>query len=118
MCLSIEVSRPDSVLARGEHMGYQYRVTHNGSAFRCGYIQLPIWHPWHGRHYNDINTDVHGGLTFSEPDMPCNTVGEDKDWWVGFDCGHCKRVDAFAFEEYRINGYPGFYSFCDVQPLD
>ena len=31
-----------------------------------GYVLIPEGHPLHGTHYNNINVDVHGGLTFSE----------------------------------------------------
>lgn len=88
MCLSIKVKRPDAVLAEGEHAGFQWAVTHNGSGFRCGYVRVPAGHPWHGQSMGDVPADVHGGITFSEPDMPCTAPGPDDDWWVGFDCAH------------------------------
>lgn len=88
MCLSIAVRRPDLVLEEGEFLGFQYTITHNGNGYRCGYVRVPIGHPWHSKEYNDVDADVHGGLTFFEADMPCNKVGDDTDWWVGFDCAH------------------------------
>lgn len=30
----------------------------------CGYIAVPPAHPWFGKSYDDIDVDVHGGLTF------------------------------------------------------
>lgn len=42
-----------------------------------GYVQIPEGHPWHGKSYDDIDVDVHGGLTYG--------CGE----WIGFDCMHC-----------------------------
>jgi len=30
----------------------------------CGYLGVPPAHPWYGHHYDDLNVDVHGGLTF------------------------------------------------------
>src|SRR3990167_548793 len=32
----------------------------------CGYLGVPPNHPWYGKHYNNIDCDVHGGLTYSE----------------------------------------------------
>lgn len=47
-----------------------------------GYICLPEWHPWFNVEYDEIDVDIHGGLTFSSYD-------EDEDLWViGFDTGH------------------------------
>ena len=30
-----------------------------------GYVLIPIGHPLHGKNYDDINVNVHGGLIFS-----------------------------------------------------
>jgi hypothetical protein len=46
-----------------------------------------VGHPWHGA--DEPNADVHGGITFSGADVPCETPGEDNAWWIGFDCAHC-----------------------------
>ena len=59
----------------------------------CGYVAMPPGHPWHGKHYNDIDASVHGGLTYAnacqgpvchvpKPDEP------DDVWWLGFDMAH------------------------------
>lgn len=60
-----------------------------------GYVLIPEGHPCHGKHYEKIKVDVHGGLTFSE------TVNDDTlkwcdqltkedtgSWLVGFDTCH------------------------------
>lgn len=89
MCLSIAMQRPEGILAKGEHAGFEWMVIHNGSGFRCGYVRIPPTHPWHGKHYFDIDgADVHGGLTFAEPDESCVKGGPDDAWWLGFDCAH------------------------------
>lgn len=88
MCLSIAIHRPECLLATGEHAGYQWVVVHNTMGYRCGYIRVPLGHPWHGKDYNDIEAEVHGGLTFGEPDEPCGKQGDDA-YWFGFDCAHC-----------------------------
>jgi hypothetical protein len=88
MCLSIAIDRPDDVLAKGEHLGVQWVVVNNGMGYRCGYVRVPLDHPWHGKSHNDLNVEVHGGLTFAEADVPCDAPGADTDWWLGFDCAH------------------------------
>ena len=47
----------------------------------CGYCAIPEGHPWFAKTYDDIECDVHGGLTYSR-------LNDDGKWWVGFDCGH------------------------------
>src|SRR6266581_4725035 len=88
MCLSIAVNRPESVLAEGTHAGHHWVIVHNGLGYRCGYVRVPKGHPWHGKGYDDIKAEVHGGLTFAEPDKPCDKPGDDDAYWVGFDCDH------------------------------
>lgn len=59
-----------------------------------GYVLIPEDHPLHGKDYDDIFVDVHGGLTFSElvDSKMVNEWGLDKDdegkWCVGFDTLH------------------------------
>jgi hypothetical protein len=89
MCLSIAIARPDDVLGQGIHLGFEWMIVHNRIGYRCGYVRLPINHPWHGRDYDDVPADVHGGLTFAAADVPCPKGGEDNAWWIGFDCAHC-----------------------------
>lgn len=88
MCLSIKVKRPECILSEGEHAGYQFTVVHNGLGHRCGYVRVPKGHPWHRKDYDDVQADVHGGLTFSEPDVPCDHGGPYDAYWLGFDCAH------------------------------
>lgn len=89
MCLSIANARPSDVLARGIHAGHEWMAIHNGMGYRCGYVKVQPGHPWHGVAAEEIDVDVHGGLTFSEHDQPCaNPDGKDDGYWVGFDCAH------------------------------
>lgn len=57
-----------------------------GFGHRCGYVGLPQGHPSYGKRYEDIDVEVHGGLTFSGWDVEGFTA--DQLWWVGFDCLH------------------------------
>lgn len=71
-----------------------------------GYVLLPHNHPFYNVHYDDINVNIHGGLTYSsqfEPDnflKWINNLKIDGDvtldnfrkfenyWMIGFDTGH------------------------------
>jgi hypothetical protein len=67
----------------GTHAGFDWLVIASDMGHRCGYIRIPEDHPWHGKGYDDIDVDVHGGLTFSQ-------VAEftSPGYWIGFDCNH------------------------------
>lgn len=70
-------------LFEGHHKGYRYIVCHNGRGYRCGYVQIPEGHIWHGRESieHDATIKVHGGITGADD------IGGL--WWVYFDCAHC-----------------------------
>jgi hypothetical protein len=62
----LEQHKPENILATGEHEGFRWLVGHNTFGYRVGYITVPADHPWHGKGYDNINADVHGGLTYAE----------------------------------------------------
>lgn len=71
------------------------------AGYANGYVAVPRDHPFFGKDYDDVDIEVHGGLTFAAPgsniskDLPETEVLEgclydlDEDWWVfGFDTCH------------------------------
>lgn len=89
---------PDKIQWLDEATGLSCMIRRNQNmGFLCGYVGVPSSHPMHGVDYNNCNTSVHGGLTYSDK---CNDDGEhpichevepgedDNIWWLGFDCGH------------------------------
>ena len=78
-----------SVLSRGSHEGYEWFTAHNSLGCRCGYVRVPPGHPWYEEGMFDCEPtpDVHGGLSFAEPDTHPGG-GTNTGWWLGFDCGH------------------------------
>jgi hypothetical protein len=114
MCLSIALKRPADILATGEHLGFQWKVIHNGMGFRCGYVRIPSGHPWHGKGEESLECSVHGGITFSELDEPCGDPSElaAPSWWIGFDCAHASDApdpllpgDRSSFDVVEFLGY-------------
>lgn len=76
-------------------------IVRNHSGALCGYVGVSKDHRCFGKHYDevsdDIDANVHGGLTFSDKchtgseALICHTVEEGEDgnvWWLGFDCAH------------------------------
>lgn len=56
------------------------RLRRNHFGAWCGYVSIQEGHPLYGKHYDEVDLAVHGGLTFSGE--------EDGLWWFGFDCCH------------------------------
>ena len=56
--------------------GYEAEVIATKMGHRCGYVTVPEDHPHYGKGYDDIDADVHGGLTFANKGT------------FGFDCAH------------------------------
>jgi len=99
-------------------------VRHESFGHWCGYVGVGPGHPSHGKGYNDVDVDVHGGLTFADkcvgtPERGVCHVPEagepDHVWWLGFDCAHAfdrqpgmeaRHPDLYdAANEYRRLGY-------------
>jgi len=57
-----------------------------------GYVVLPKGHKYHGKDYDEIDVDVHYGLTFSRPatdlEWPEITEAMKDCWIIGFDTAH------------------------------
>ena len=84
----------------GTYKGFDYLVVLNHMAHRCGYVAISKDHPaYNAGCYDDIDVDVHGGLTFfSEPHIIESDCG---DKWAGFDAGHAyDGYDLDALETY------------------
>jgi hypothetical protein len=86
------VEEPD--FAYFKHCGYTCRVKRiikyetTDECFGghlCGYVDLPEDHPWFGKGYDDIEVEIHGGLTYAEPRK---SDDEDNLYTIGFDCAH------------------------------
>lgn len=88
MSLSTLVTNPELELASYYLEGYKCTIIHNGMGYRCGYIRVSKDHPWYGLSYNEVDGNVHGGLTFSEAAVACSENPTGEGWWLGFDCAH------------------------------
>lgn len=78
-------------------MGYRCVILAQYMGHRCGYIGIPKGNKFYNNHYDSIDIDVHGGLTFSsggdgEIKYPVKSVDT---WWIGFDCAHYRDAKDF-----------------------
>lgn len=73
-----------------EYKGYKCRIMRLGSGVYkmihlCGYIYIPEGHKYFGKDYDDLEIDVHGGLTYADTTL---RFQPEVGWWIGFDCAH------------------------------
>lgn len=71
-----------------EATGLECRIWKQKYGHLCGYVGLPEGHPLFGKNYDDVDAEVHGGLTYAGTDLEPET----KLWWLGFDCAHSGDV--------------------------
>jgi hypothetical protein len=55
-----------------------------------GYVRIPKNHPCYGKHYDDIEVEVHGGLSFADHYFPSYSppIKDENYYFVGYDTGH------------------------------
>ena len=71
--------------------GYQAEVVATPMGHRCGYVTVPEGHPCAGKDYDELDVDVHGGLTYADGHQ------------FGFDCAHLydAKDPALMSDRYR-----------------
>ncbi len=89
---------PDKIQWPDKATGLPCLIVRGAVGALCGYVGVPKGHPWFGKDYDDVEVDVHGGLTFASPcqlgaeaEAICHKPAEgesDQVWWLGFDCAH------------------------------
>ena len=85
---------PDRAEWRDEATGRPCLAVRNSMGAWCGYVAVDPGHPLCDGGRDDLDLDVHGGVTYAGKcnDHVCHTPlpGEPADvTWIGFDCGHC-----------------------------
>lgn len=68
--------------------GLRAVVVIHPAGHRCGYVAVPTGHKHHSDDYDNVNVDVHGGLTYAGGDKHQYPVEADGSWWFGYDCAH------------------------------
>ena len=90
--------RGNTVLHTEEKDGYYIGIMSYGT-HPCAYVSIPKDHPYYQKHYDDVNVDCHGGLTFSNKHNYIKFNGQEMtlEWaeniqedcsWIGWDYAH------------------------------
>jgi hypothetical protein len=72
------------------HNGYPCVIMRGPLGALNGYVAVPSGHPDFGKDYDDVDINVHGGLTYAEDSAPM--AAADAGWWFGFDCAHAGDI--------------------------
>lgn len=90
---------PDRMYWVDDATGYDCLIHRSpGTGALCGYVGIKKSHPDFGKGYDDVDVDVHGGLTYADS---CGWhichQSDDKEpvWWLGFDCGHFRDLSPY-----------------------
>lgn len=79
----------DKELLDGKNKEFLYKgykgiiVQHQAIGHLCGYVVIPEEHPLYRKRYDDIDAEVHGGLTYSGTGLISR-----EEFCIGFDCAH------------------------------
>ena len=72
------------ILLDKKHNGYRYIILSLGT-HPTAYIEIPKGHRLNGQDYDDIDINVHGGLTYTRHEL----MGIPSDnWYIGWDYAH------------------------------
>ena len=73
-----------TVIKCGSYKGYDYAILSMGT-HPTAYVRIPEGHKYFDKHYDDVDIEVHGGLTYSAGSVKhINKRGS----WVGWDYNH------------------------------
>jgi hypothetical protein len=90
--------------------GYEAEVLAMPMGHRCGYVTVPDGHPCEGKDYDELDVEVHGGLTFGDGAK------------FGFDCAHFydAKDPELISDEYRkiYERWPRFDESGTVRTLE
>jgi len=86
MMYSTEAKR--EVLDSGYCLGFFYYILSLGY-HPTAYIKIPENHIAYKKHHDDVDIDVHGGLTYSRDYLFLENKQTIEGWFIGWDYGHC-----------------------------
>lgn len=79
-----------------DYKGYDCAIRRGGMRAWCGYAKIPESHPYHDKNFDEMDIQVHGGLT-----------GGDDEGRIGFDTAHAgdRWPSTIYFPEFYKNGH-------------
>ena len=82
-----QAERKIEILDTGYCVGLLYYILNLGT-HPCAYVRIPKTHKFYKKYYDDIDIDVHGGLTYSRDYLWISENEKIKGWFIGWDYAH------------------------------
>lgn len=82
-----QTERKIETLDTGYCLGLLYYILNLGT-HPCAYVKIPKTHKFYKKDYDDIDIDVHGGLTYSRDFLWVSENQKVKGWFIGWDYAH------------------------------
>lgn len=100
------INKEREILDTGRYKGFNYYIINLGT-HPVAYIEIPKGHKLYGKGYEEIDLNVHGGLTYADKYLWITESSKKEGWFIGWDYAHCG--DYTGYEEmypkkYRTGG--------------
>lgn len=96
----------NKLLDSGKCMGYCYYILNLGT-HPTAYVEVPKDHKYYLKNYDEIDIDVHGGLTYSDNYLIVEGEKITNCWFIGWDYAHFDDFIGYELNypnEFRTNG--------------
>lgn len=94
--MKYQFDRKIEVLDTGYCLGLLYYILNLGT-HPTAYIKIPKNHKYYKKEYDEIDIDVHGGLTYSKEHLWISETERIEGWFIGWDYAH--YMDYAGYEE-------------------
>lgn len=101
-----QVERKIEVLDTGTCFGFFYWILNLGT-HPTAYIKIPRNNKYFRKDYEEVDIDVHGGLTYSSDHLYISETQQLEGWFIGWDYSHCGDYAGYEEklpEELRVGG--------------
>lgn len=100
-----QTGRKREILHKDNYKGYNFYILNLGT-HPTAYVEIPKESNLFGKDYNDIDLDVHGGLTYANDYLYIYILTKlDNSWFIGWDYAHWKD-------------YSGYYENTNIDTTD
>lgn len=90
--------RKVELLERGKAYGFEYFILNLGW-HPTAYVRIPESHPLFGKFMDEVDLDVHGGVTYSDNHLYISESEKIDGWFLGWDYAHYE--DYCGFQEIK-----------------
>jgi hypothetical protein len=99
---------PDKIQWQDADTGLPCLIVRGPSGSLCGYVGVAPGHPMHGKHYDAVDVEVHGGLTFARG---CADMTREK-WEIWRKKLLARRLEAERYPEGDASRYLREWTAC------